>query len=236
MRHYNGEEVDTYNRGHTRIKCILIKNSKTIKRIKIERMGQMKLFSARNLNLESEEISEALTFAESKHYGQVRKNTNDPYITHPVAVASMISQLREDDEDMVIAGLLHDVVEDTEVEMIEIIDRFNMRIADLVLELTIDNEEKKKIGKRKYLVNRLNKMSSDAFTIKLVDRLHNISDMNTDETPVGFAKWYWKETKYLLEHIDRNLNKEQLALIGLIEATLEYLKVIYGFNYPISAD
>ncbi len=195
----------------------------------------MRLFSLDFLDLTPKLVSKAYAFAESNHYGQVRKHTEEPYITHPVAVAAVINQLRQD-EDMIIASLLHDIVEDTEVELIEIVNKFNIRSADLVLELTSDKIEKKKMGKKKYLVEKINNMSSDALTIKLVDRLHNISDINVDIVPIGFAKWYWKETRYILEHIDRNLNKEQLALIGLIDSMLNYIKILYNFNYSVSAD
>jgi GTP pyrophosphokinase len=195
----------------------------------------MKLFNINSIDLSSDFTLRAYEFAKSKHYGQVRKNTEEPFIVHPLAVASVIKQLRHDD-NMIVASLLHDVIEDTDVELPEIIENFNDTVASLVLELTINNEEKKKIGKRKYLVCKMNNMSSDALTIKLVDRLHNISDLNMNMVPVGFAKWYWKETKYILEHIDRNLNKEQLALISLINSILDYVKVLYNFNYQISAD
>lgn len=195
----------------------------------------MNLFSSDLLDLSSKKVSEAYFLAESKHYGQVRKFNGKPYITHPVAVAVLISQLSKD-EEMVIASLLHDVIEDTDAEIDEITNRFDIRVSNIVSELTIDRKEKEKIGKRQYLVNKLNNLTSDALTIKLVDRLHNISDLNIESTTKGFAKWYWKETKYLLEHIDRTLNKEQIVLINLINALLDYIKVLYNFNYPVIAE
>jgi (p)ppGpp synthase/HD superfamily hydrolase len=56
--------------------------------------------------------SKALLFAEQAHRGQVRKGTEVPYITHPVGVSALLAQ-HGCSEDAVIAGLLHDVLEDT---------------------------------------------------------------------------------------------------------------------------
>jgi len=73
-------------------------------------------------------------------------------------------------------------------------------------------------------------MSSDAFTVKLVDRLHNVLFLEGDDATKDFIKWYWTETKYILEHLDRTnslINKTQLAIIHRIEAVLEFLEVRY---------
>lgn len=59
----------------------------------------------------SERYAEALRFATYAHLGQVRKGTAIPYITHPVSVSALVAQYGGD-EDQMIAGLLHDVIED----------------------------------------------------------------------------------------------------------------------------
>ncbi len=66
-------------------------------------------------------ISEALRFATEKHSGQKRLSGED-YISHPIAVAALLIEW-DMDVDSVVAGLLHDVVEDTDVELSEIADK-----------------------------------------------------------------------------------------------------------------
>ena len=58
--------------------------------------------------------TEAKELAIQAHYGQVRRYTGEPYVNHPIAVADLIASIT-DDEDMIIAALLHDTVEDTEI-------------------------------------------------------------------------------------------------------------------------
>lgn len=76
-------------------------------------------------------IEEAIIYATSKHNGQVRKIGKTPYIMHPLEVAQIISTMTED-EDVIIAGLLHDVVEDTNTSQDEIRDKFGERVMHLV--------------------------------------------------------------------------------------------------------
>lgn len=75
-------------------------------------------------------FTEAADFAALAHKGQQRKN-GDPYITHPLKVAEIVSDWRLDRE-AIIAALLHDVVEDTEYTLTDIDDRFGPEIAGLV--------------------------------------------------------------------------------------------------------
>jgi len=80
----------------------------------------------------------ATTFATAKHAGQTRKyNPNVPYVTHPLKVAEMLREIRND-SDLVAVALLHDVVEDTDTSLYEIKIHFGKRVASLVAELTSD--------------------------------------------------------------------------------------------------
>ena len=79
-----------------------------------------------NLNL----IRRAFVFAEQAHRPQRRKN-GDPYIGHPVAVARILCDLRLDEES-ICAALLHDVVEDTDVQLEDLREIFSDQIAELV--------------------------------------------------------------------------------------------------------
>jgi len=123
-------------------------------------------------------ISRAYRFAEKAHEGQVRKN-GDPYIVHPMTVASILTELMID-PPTIAAALLHDTVEDVErVTIEEIQTQFGEEVARLVDGVTklsrldfADREEQQAESLRKMILA----MSKDirVVLIKLADRLHNM--------------------------------------------------------------
>ena len=82
----------------------------------------------------SEKLLKALEYSKKAHSKQVRRS-GEPYIIHPILVASIVSSIT-DDEAMAIAALLHDVVEDTSTSIEEISDMFGEDVAHLVEGLT----------------------------------------------------------------------------------------------------
>src|SRR4051794_38285468 len=79
----------------------------------------------------SDDFEHALRWAAVGHEGQVRRGSGVPYVEHPMAVALILDRLGFD-EEVVIAGLLHDLVEDTEATLDEIRERFGARTAEIV--------------------------------------------------------------------------------------------------------
>ena len=77
-----------------------------------------------------DDIRRAYLFAEKGHEGQMRRS-GDPYITHPLAVAHVLAMMHMDHE-CIMAGLLHDVIEDTDVSREELADEFSEEVALLV--------------------------------------------------------------------------------------------------------
>ena len=128
-------------------------------------------------NLNKDKIIAAYLFAQKAHDGQKRKS-GEPYIVHPLSVAKILVEMGMD-TDTVAAALLHDVVEDTEVELRELKSEFGNDVAILVdgvtklglLPLTT-REEQQAENVRKMLLA----MSQDirVVIIKLADRLHNM--------------------------------------------------------------
>jgi (p)ppGpp synthase/HD superfamily hydrolase len=126
-------------------------------------------------------VLKAIEFASKKHKGQVRKVSNSPYITHPLAVSYIVSSFKRSThlDEILAACLLHDTLEDTNTTFIELAKEFTPLVASLVYELTSDEAQIKKMGKKNYLTVKMYGMSSYALVIKLADRLHNISDSPT---------------------------------------------------------
>ena len=161
-------------------------------------------------------ILKAIRFAQEKHRGQVRKFSGKPYFIHPDKVAKLVYKYTKS-PFLQVAAYLHDTLEDTNTTYQEIQKEFSTKIADVVTELTSIEKEKKKLGKHIYLARKMNKMSSDALTIKLCDRLDNISDKSSLE----FRKKYKKETEYIINNLKRPLNGIQKRILKDIKKVLE---------------
>lgn len=130
----------------------------------------MALFSAR--------FDAALGFAARAHAEQRRKGTTVPYITHPVSVALYLLQVGRG-EDVAIAGLLHDVVEDTGIALEVIRVEFGDRVAALVAAVT---EHKAEGGverpwevRKQEALDHLAGADDDVLALKAADALHNVS-------------------------------------------------------------
>ena len=83
-------------------------------------------------------VDSALLFASSAHGAieQKRKYSGEHYIVHPVEVMEIVRSLPDHTDEMLIVALLHDVVDDTEVNLVDIAVKFGAKIAEMVAEIT----------------------------------------------------------------------------------------------------
>lgn len=126
-----------------------------------------------------EEFNRALALAMKAHKGQKRKTSKDPYVIHPIRVATKVLY-ETGDWHLTTVAVLHDVIEDSTYTYEDIKIEFGKKIADDVLELTDDLDLKAKLGKIDYWVTKWGSMGNRALTIKLYDRLDNIKDRPTE--------------------------------------------------------
>lgn len=133
-----------------------------------------------NSKYDTKLIGKAFDIANTLHEGQLRKS-GEPYFVHPVSVAFILAEMGMDDETIV-GGLLHDVVEDTEYTREELVEDFSEEVALLVDGVTklgsIKFESKEEIQAENFRKMFL-AMSKDirVLIIKLADRLHNMRTM-----------------------------------------------------------
>ncbi len=168
-------------------------------------------------------INRVYEFAEKNH-GDQKRRSGEPYISHPLEVAYIVSTLELDD-NAICAALLHDVVEDTEITLDDIKEEFNPEIAMLVDGVTklgkiahyIDKEEEQVENYRKFFLA----MAKDirVVMIKLADRLHNMRTLKhlSDDRKVAIAK----ETRQLYAPLANRLG------IYSIKWELEDLSLLY---------
>lgn len=136
-------------------------------------------------------LQKAAQYATEKHFGQVRKGTIIPYIVHPMEVLSILQRM-DADTDLLIAGLLHDVVEDAKVSPEELRAEFGDDVAELVLAHTEDKslswEERKSISNE-----QLKTASKEVRMLILADKLSNLRSIASDVYLHGDTEEYWEK-------------------------------------------
>ena len=132
-------------------------------------------------------IHEAIIFAARKHAGQVRKGTDIPYVAHPMEVMQILTE-NGCTEEVIIAGILHDTLEDTGTTPSEIMGLFGEDVLKIV---TSESEDKSKPWKERKQAT-IDQLSDASLEVKLVccaDKLSNLRSMAADKAAVGDRLW-----------------------------------------------
>lgn len=134
----------------------------------------------------------AFRYAAEKHAGQTRKQTAVPYLSHLMAVASLVLEAGGD-EDMAIAGLLHDVVEDCGgmPRLREVRKQFGARVAKIVEGCTDTYVEPKPewLERKKNYLRELKRADAETRLVSACDKLHNVRTILSDYREQGEAVW-----------------------------------------------
>jgi len=174
----------------------------------------------------------ALQFAAIKHKKQFRKGAKQtPFINHPIRVASLLAESGESGStNLLVAAILHDVIEDTDTTAEEITNLFGKVICDLVLECT-DNKDLPSWERKQRQISYAPKASVEAKKLKLADKICNIIDIREDP-PLGWtvdrklAYLQWSEAVYEgLKGVNTILEKRFELEITKTEQTLKLVTV-----------
>lgn len=174
-------------------------------------------------------IQKAITKASILHHSQKRKGDGSPYIIHPYSVAFILAGYTND-ENIIVAGLLHDVLEDVKGYTAEDMEKdFGNKITQIVKEVSEDkdpNDSKEKSKatwqkrKEKYLEN-LRNGSFEAMMVSCADKIHNLLSMldaykkrgdsmwEDFNAPTDKKIWFYREVLNILkEKLDNEIVKE----------------------------
>lgn len=139
-------------------------------------------------------LDHAIIFATKAHSGTTRKGTNVPYIVHPIEAAAIVSSMT-DDEEVIAAAVLHDVLEDTEATEDDLYARFGRRITELVMN---ESENKRrtlpaaltwKTRKQETITFLETEADRDAKMLALADKLSNLRAIYRDVCIIGDKVW-----------------------------------------------
>lgn len=139
------------------------------------------------LKTANDRLNRAIRFATERHAGQKRKGTDIPYILHPLEVMQILYSVRADTE-LLIAGVLHDTVEDTDTTSDEIRELFGDDVADLV---AANSEDKSKTWdeRKQHTLDTLPSADLRVKQLILADKLSNLRSIAYDYRQLGAKLW-----------------------------------------------
>lgn len=165
---------------------------------------------------QNELLNKAIIYAVEKHAGQLRKGTQIPYIVHPMEVLALLNEMRAD-MTVIIAGILHDTVEDTSATIDDIIREFGEDVAELVGNHTED-KSKTWFQRKSQGLRELAEGSFDLKCLVLADKLSNVRNMYRDymiegdeywdrfNAPFEKQAWYYNGAVKAMEELKDNEN------------------------------
>ena len=124
----------------------------------------------------TDKIKNAIHFSSLAHKDQKRKVVGYPYVSHPIVVLFIISHFTND-EDVLVASILHDVVEDTDITLNDIEEKFGKKVRDIVDVLTEDKSIVDKKERKEKQLDRFKNANQDVLLIKTADIIHNFCDI-----------------------------------------------------------
>jgi (p)ppGpp synthase/HD superfamily hydrolase len=132
----------------------------------------------------SQKLFQAIEFATKAHSGQFRKHTKIPYIVHPLGVAKILIE-SGCSEEVVVAGLLHDTVEDTEVTLDQIESEFGKEVARLVEGASEPDKSDSWDNRKKHTIDYLQDAPMDVVLVTFADKLDNMRAIRSDYEKIG---------------------------------------------------
>ncbi len=181
-------------------------------------------------------IQKAIYIATHQHRHQERNFSKLPYIVHPFSVAWLLSEQTKD-EDIIIAGLLHDVIEDTDnYGYEEILRDFGERVARIVAEVTETKGLDWKERKEKY-IEVFESSSQESLMVAAADKIHNLSSLHEEILETGdnpFEKKFksYEESKWFYETVYEVMERRLENKI-LLNEYRDLISLV--FNNPIFA-
>ncbi len=175
-------------------------------------------------------IQKAIYIATHQHRHQERKSSELPYIVHPFSVAWILSEQTKD-EDIVVAGLLHDVLEDTEGYLYaDICKDFGERVAKIVSEVTENKELPWRERKEKY-IEVFENSSQESLMVATADKIHNLTSLHEEMLETGKSHFGTKfksydESKWFYESVYGVMERRLENKILLAEFE-EILKLVF---------
>lgn len=133
-------------------------------------------------------LDTAIELAARAHRGQLRKGTDVPYIAHPFGVGLILARAGYD-EEVIIAGILHDTVEDTDVTLERVEETFGARVAAIVRGCSEPDKDLPWEDRKHHTIEQLATASIEVQAVTCADKLHNVRSLMAALREEGPGVW-----------------------------------------------
>lgn len=133
-------------------------------------------------------ISKATKYAKVAHKGQMRKMSKTPYVSHVINVGKILKRYSYRDE-VIVAGILHDTIEDTKTTYDNIVDEFSKDVADLVDSASESDKSQSWEARKKHTIEAIKSASKESMAIIGADKLDNLESTLADLNRMGDKVW-----------------------------------------------
>ena len=181
-------------------------------------------------------FTKAILFAIRHHSGQYRKGNRAPYVSHPIAVSTLVLEMGGTEQEAV-AAILHDVVEDCDVTLNDLESEFDSEVSVLVGAVTeqLDRDNHSWQERKIDYLEQLDRASDSAWLIAMCDKFHNLSSLVRDIRYRGDKAWiifnadpkdicwYYQE---FLTRLEKKFGKDQARRTALVDEFREMVETI----------
>jgi (p)ppGpp synthase/HD superfamily hydrolase len=174
-------------------------------------------------------VKNAELFAKAKHSGQHRKDSNTSYSKHLDDVVNRLKSLGVIDQEILSAGWLHDIIEETDTSFDDLYEQFGNRIAVIVSSLSKNKALPRKKREKEYSI-QLKEASFDVKLIKLCDISANLSDLKNYETSKSKKIRQAKQKRHYLTIIKTDLTNSNYPKIATLLETINETLRRYGLK------
>ena len=176
-------------------------------------------------------VEKAIIFAAKAHDHQKRKGTDIPYITHPIAVG-MLLQKEKCSEEVIVAGILHDTIEDTETTFEDLTEVFGLRVANLVQAASEKDKSLPWEVRKQQTIDGVKDATLEELQVIVADKYHNLKSIQSDLELLGDLIWQRfnrgkRDQHWYYASIVKALSprKKEFNVIGELE---EVVKEVFG--------
>lgn len=155
---------------------------------------------------------QAIVFATLAHQGQMRKQSSTPYIVHPYEVGQILT-LAGQEESLIVAGLLHDTLEDTPTTPETLQELFGSKVLGYVTAVTENKSLSWEERREETLCFLKEKADKEILYLCCADKLSNLRSIALDLTALGDSPAYW-------QRFNRGKEKQRWYYLNLLEALL----------------
>jgi GTP diphosphokinase / guanosine-3',5'-bis(diphosphate) 3'-diphosphatase len=201
------------------------------------------------MNIEQEKINQQklvnmIRFVEERHFGQKRKSYDLDFTYHLYEIMLILSNAGVTDKDILMAGLGHDLIEDTDTTQDEIRKQFGDKVTNIILDCTDDRTTKKK-DRKLHQIKIASQLDINSRLVKLADKISNLQSLLIappkkwdSQRLYGYILWSRKVVLELQENLITDKNRQNPKIEMFNKLIKNYIEIDFNveLQYGLKVD